>query len=304
MNSDNVDVRTRTEGSICDSQQKKADVTIVVNSCDKYEDAWHPFFECLWHFAGELPYPIILNTETKQYKSQHYDVICVNTHKRFRAPTWSERFMNVLGKVETEFVFFLLDDYFLEDRFDMERFEKVVSYMREHPDVGIVDICPHWAESAEEAALNKVKYKNAEDSFVVRNRESFNITCTPSVWRTEALRSLIRLHEDVWDFEIYVGVRAKQQGYKVVRYNTRTPAVYEYDYQVWSGMGITAGKWLPKNRAFFESLGINVNYDRLGILNVSSQDELRRMNRSNLITMIKKIPRKIRKKITRKKSLR
>ena len=33
-------------------------ITILVNSCDKYEDAWHPFFECLWLFAGELPYPM------------------------------------------------------------------------------------------------------------------------------------------------------------------------------------------------------------------------------------------------------
>lgn len=278
-------------------------VSFLINSCDKYEDAWHPFFECLWHFAGELPYPIFLNTETKQFQSSHYNITCVNTRLGLRSPTWSERLLNVLNKVNTEFVFFLLEDYFLKDEFDRNRFEKVVSYMKEHPAVGIVDICPHWAESLEEAERNKVVFKNAEDSFAERNREQFNITCAPGIWRTDVLKELIRPHEDVWDFEYYVGSRAKQQGYKVVRFNTRTPVIYEYDYQVWSGMGITSGKWLPKNKEFFDSLGIKVNFDRLGIINVSSQEELRKRNRSNLLVMIKKIPRKIRKRLTRRKSL-
>lgn len=281
-----------------------ADVSFLINSCDKYEDAWHPFFECLWHFAGELPYPMFLNTETKQYHSSHYDVICINNPSGRRRPTWSERLLHVLESVKTEFVFFLLEDYFLKERFDRERFEKVVSYMKEHPDVGIVDIRPRWASSAEEVEQNKITFRDTEDSFIERNNDRFNITCSPGIWRTEALRSILRSHEDVWDFEYYSGIRAKQQGYKVVRFDTRTPTIYEYDYQVWTGMGITAGHWLPKNREFFERLGIEVNYDRLGVIDVSSQEELRDKNRSNLIVMLKKLPRKIRKKLNRKKSLR
>ena len=240
------------------------DVTFLVNSCDKYEDAWHPFFECLWHFAGDIPYPIVLNTETKQYQSSHYDVICVNVPSEHRMLTWSERLSNVLNFVKTEFVFFLLEDYFLKEQFDRERFEKVISYMKENPDVGMVDIRPRWAESVEEAERNKITFKDTEDSFIVRSNERFNITCSPGIWRTDALRELLRPHEDIWDFEVYVGIRAKQQGYKVVRFDTRTPTIYEYDDQImWSGMGITAGKWLPKNKEFFDRLGIDVNYDRL-----------------------------------------
>lgn len=275
-------------------------VTFLINSCDKYEDAWHPFFECLWHFAGELPYPIILNTETKQYNSPHYEILCVHSSPK---ATWSQRLIHVLESVSTKYVFFLLEDYFLKDKFDVDRFEKVVAYLDEHPDVAIVDIRPRWAESAEEAKRNRIIYKDTTDSFVERDNERFNITCSPGIWRTEALKSILREHEDIWDFEYYSGIRAKNQKYKVVRFDTRTPTIYEYDYQIWSGMGITAGKWLPKNKELFNSLGIEVNYDRLGILNVTSQEELKRSNRSNPIVILKKIPRKIRKRLNRKKSL-
>ena len=103
----------------------KADVTFLINSCDKYEDAWHPFFECLWHFAGEIPYPIILNTETKQFSSPRYSILCINTGTK-KHMSWSERLLRVLDSVKTDFIFFLLEDYFLKDRFDRERFNIVV----------------------------------------------------------------------------------------------------------------------------------------------------------------------------------
>ena len=275
-------------------------ITILVNSCDKYEDAWHPFFECLWLFAGELPYPIVLNTETKSFSSPHYDILTVNSPD---SKTWSSRLLNVLEYIDTEFIFFLLDDYFLKDTFDRERFESVIDYMNIHPNVGIVDIRPRWAESEAENALNKERYKNIEDSFVERNENSFNITCSPAIWRTSVLKSLLRAHEDVWSFEYYSGIRAKKYGIKVVRFYTRVPTIFEYDYQVWTGMGITSGHWLPKNKEFFDSLGIEVNFERLGILDVATIDEIKKRNRLNIRLMAKKAIKKAKKRFNRWKSL-
>lgn len=281
----------------------ETNITLLINSCDKYEDAWHPFFECLFHFAGELPYPIVLNTEKKQYSTDRYEIRCVNELPS-RHPTWSKRLLHVLDTVETDYVFFLLEDYFLKDAFDRERLEIVRDYMDRHPDVALTDVGPHWAATPEEAARNRAEDSQMEDDFVERNKASFNITCTPGVWRVTALREILRPHEDVWDFEIYSGIRAKKLGWKVVRYVTRTPAIYEYDDQIWgSGMGITSGHWLPNNKPFFESLGIEVNYDRLGIMDASSIEEIRKQNRSSLIGMLRKIPRKIRKRLNRRKSL-
>ena len=278
-------------------------VTILVNSCDKYEHAWHPFFECLWHFAGALPYPIILNTETKTYCSPHYSVLCINTETSKRL-TWSQRLLHVLTSVNTEFVFFLLEDYFLKAPFDRERFESVLTYMHTHPDVCFTDVKPRYAASPEQQMQNRILYADAPDTFLERNHPHYNITCSPGIWRTDALKSLLRPHEDIWDFEVYVGIRAKKANWKVIRFETRSPGLYEYDDQIMGGgMGITAGRWLPANKPFFDSLGIAVNYDRLGIMDASSIEEIRSTIRRNPISMIKKVPMKIRKRINRRKSL-
>lgn len=276
------------------------DITFLVNSCDKYEDAWHPFFECLRIFGVPTEYEMVLNTETKQYSSDYFNVRVVNTPEKC---TWSERLMNVVSQIDTEYIFFTLEDYFLKAPFDNERLQKVIEFMNKKPDVGFADISPRYAGSTEEAESNKVEFRDVEDEFVIRNNEKYNINTAVSVWRTSALKKLIRPHEDVWQFEYYSGYRARNEGIKVLRYRTSTPTIFEYDFQVWSGMGITRGQWLPKNPEFFEQLGIDVNFDRLGILNVSSVAEIRELNRSSLKTMIKKIPRKIRWYLDKPKSL-
>ena len=70
---------------------KNTDVTILVNSCDLYEDVWEPFFRLLkiqWPECEQ--YRIVLNTETKEYNCEFLKVetICGG-----RNSTWSERIL-------------------------------------------------------------------------------------------------------------------------------------------------------------------------------------------------------------------
>lgn len=275
------------------------DVTLLVSSCDKYEDAWHPFFELLHIYGNNFSYPIVLNTETKQYTNTHFDIRVINSSTNM---TWSKRMANVVSQIDTDFIFLVLDDYFLKAEFDHTRFEKVLNYMREHKDVCMVDIAPRWAESLEDVQ-NNIKTNDIIDDFYVRNREQWNITVVPSIWRKENLLNLLRDHEDVWMFEYYSGIRAKKAGMKVVRFVTKMPTIYEYDYQVWTGMGITRGQWLPENEAFFKKHGIEVNFSNLGILNVKSQEEVAKMSKNSLSSIFKGVKRRIYWKITKHKSI-
>ena len=68
-------------------------------------------------------------------------------------------------------------------------------------------------------------------------------------------------------------------------------------------MGITAGHWLPKNKEFFDLLGIEVNFERLGILDVATIDEIKKRNRLNIRLMAKKAIKKAKKRFNRWKSL-
>ena len=39
--------------------------SLLINTCDNYEDTWIPFFSLLSNYWGECPYSIYLNTEEK-----------------------------------------------------------------------------------------------------------------------------------------------------------------------------------------------------------------------------------------------
>ena len=45
----------------------KENVTILVNSCDNYDDLWLPFFTLLKKYWVPLNVRVILNTETKKF---------------------------------------------------------------------------------------------------------------------------------------------------------------------------------------------------------------------------------------------
>ena len=59
----------------------KQELAILVNSCDKYEDAWDPFFKLLKIQWPDCPYRIYLNTEFKNYVCDCFDVEVINSGK-------------------------------------------------------------------------------------------------------------------------------------------------------------------------------------------------------------------------------
>ena len=75
---------------------KRNDITILVNSCDLYEDAWYPFFYLLRKHWPACNYNTVLNTETKQYHDDYFDVKTINTGTEL---SWTARIRYVLNRI-------------------------------------------------------------------------------------------------------------------------------------------------------------------------------------------------------------
>lgn len=233
------------------------DVTVVVSSCDKYEDAWEPFFRLFYIMEAGGVFPnIVLNTEAKQFKCDYLHIRTINTPW---AKTWSERLLNVLEQIETEFIFHVLDDFFIQSPFQEKSFADVMDYMRSHPDVGAMHLTPNGRFPA-----------GACDMFLERKFDKLNITVTCVVWRRDFLMKLLRRHENIWQFEWYSTFRAKKffPDVKIMQYNEAYPCIFNYSVNIAEGYGITGGKWLPENKGLFDKYGIEVNFDRLGVSNM------------------------------------
>lgn len=239
------------------------DLTILVNSCDKYEDAWEPFFKILklqWPECEQ--YKFVLNTETKVYNC---DFLNVETVCGGKERTWSQRLKYALEHIDSDYILYLLEDFFLLEKVSNETFEEALKLIQSGNDIGYIGL----------KYQKKREYRNPDDEdnsvrFIEKDKVvSVNrINSMSALWNKKWLLSLIREHETPWEFELYGSERSRRTPEKVLIINNSDgccPCVFNYNVDIHYGHGITCGKWLPKNVELFEQYGIKVNFDNLGI---------------------------------------
>ena len=237
----------------CDVLEKK-DVTILVNSCDKYEDAWEPFFNLLKLQWYDCSYDIVLSTETKSYFCDYLNVKVINSPKDL---PWSNRLKYTLSQIDTEYVLFFLEDFFLLEKVDVCCFEKALKIMNENKKISLIQfpsVEPHY----------KPPEIISDNTFVnVKLFKSYRAKVMVSLWRKKDFEKVIFDNENPWVCEKETSIRTITCGQKILRQdnNISVPTFY-YCINPRMGYGITNGKWLKNNKSFFESYGIhNVNYE-------------------------------------------
>lgn len=236
-------------------------LTIIVNTCDKYEDAWNPFFRLMEiNWPESENFNIILNTENKDYKCNFRNVKTVCSGN----VSWSKRLKNVLKTVDTDYILFFLEDFFLRSPVNQEMFEEAYNLISNNNDIGYIGL-----KYTPERVFKDKKFVPTERFF---SRDLLatpcRITAMSVLWRKSWLLELLDEKENPWEFENNASVRSRQYHYKVLEINNINgvcPPVFDFEDKIKYGYGITHGQWLPKNKELFERYGIEVNFDNLGI---------------------------------------
>lgn len=232
--------------------------TILVNSCDAYDDLWFPFFTLLKKYWNPLNVRVILNTETKVYHLDGLSIECI--HPKNRNASYGERMLNVLNKIDTPYVIPLLDDFFLRKPVDRAMIEQIIEWMNN--DKSIVyfncDDTPVYAE------WEQGKYPGFHR---IPNGNVYTLNMQAAVWRTEKLIAYWKPDVSPWDWEEFCNLTAARKRdekfYCVSKYGT---GFCDYGYKL-SGMGVHRGKWVYDDVVpFFEKEQIKVDYTRRGFL--------------------------------------
>lgn len=184
-------------------------ISMVFSSCDKYDDAWFPFFTQLKKFWPEFDMPIYMGTETKTFEFEGLDIHCplANGPVYYQ---WSERLLKLLDYIDTEYILFTLDDFWLTAPVDNAKFEKICSYMENDKRMGFVclkkEIVPGRTSAKDMAAAVSCAYP---ELWRCLKRKSFRITTQIGIWKRSYLIKLLRSHESAWYFETRATWRSK-----------------------------------------------------------------------------------------------
>ncbi len=230
---------------------------ILITSCDAYEDAWDPFFSLLEIMWPDCPYPVYLNTESKTYFRGKTQITCLHpeslTDQKGKPISWSNRLKQAVNKIESDYILFFLEDFFLQSPVRGEMVEKAVAWMEQDKAIGLIRFFrdPHLE------TIEQTEFAQIDPNY------DYAINTMVGLWRKDFLLSILR-DENPWDFEFFGTGRWRRTNVKIYTHCKEFPKVFDYEIDPDAGYGIFQGKWLRGNVALFEKNGITVDYEQRG----------------------------------------
>lgn len=228
--------------------------TLLILSCDAYEDAWIPYFTLLEKFWIGFDMPIILNTETKHFSYKHFDVRTYSMYKKGEYVPWGKRLLDHLNKVTTDFIYVVCEDYFLRENVIVDKMGEMIDIIEK--DEKISNIFPQWVPIT-------TRDDSLYEDFELRTKEYR--FCCGGLWRTNHLKQYIFPHESPWEFEIEGNSRANLTSNKFYSLKYGVTGYCDHGF-TYNWMGLKKGKWVIEDvEPLFLKHNIKVNFNSLGI---------------------------------------
>ena len=277
------------------SLSNSARCAVLITSCDSYQDIWDPFFKLMDIYWPDCPYPVYLNTEHIIYKKK-YSHFCVNSLNTLsdKVLTWSERMLSVLERIPEDYVFILVEDFFLREKVQTELIEQLISMMEEDNNMCQVQFFG-TRTNCDNRVPNKIK-PSMEFEKIVKGKAK--VVFVPTIWRKSTLKKWLRPHETIWAFEALASKRAYRWNYKEDVYRIYSPAIFNYLWEK-ECYCVVNGRWMmhPLLTELFKKNDIQVDYNKRGTITMeewSKVSTLSIMRRYSFIDLIKKILNRIR----------
>jgi hypothetical protein len=234
------------------------DLTIFVNTSDNFEDCWIPFFTLFRQYWPDCPYPIVLNTETKDFSFEGLDIHCTKvSFGETQRLTWSECLARSLDTINTPFILYLQEDYFLERTV---RSDLICTFLAElmAGRADVIRLMECGGSGPWHPSPNPLLWQ-------VDQQAKYRIALQAALWRKSSLRGHVRLHESPWQLEVFGSARARRIKDKVFCVNRDKFSKPETEIFPYTPTGVVSGKW---ERQVVEPLflkhGISVDFSKRG----------------------------------------
>jgi hypothetical protein len=264
--------------------------SILVNTCDKFEDCWNPFFKLFSIYWPDYKGKIFLNTEYKDYSYPGLDIIAVKGCSRHNIPknvrvTWSQCLKWALESIDDEIVLYLQEDYFFKDVVKDNIVCKYVNMMHENEDIH----CIHLTDQAVKAE-KKSQYENL---YEVSLKQRYRISCQAALWEKAVLQSYLREYESAWEFEEFGSKRSVFQKHNFYVVDSSWVKLNEFEIIPYVFTGIVQGYWYEEVIPLFKKHDIAMDFSKRGFVNDAPQKAFIKRVKYRL----NKIPKIIRNKI-------
>lgn len=224
------------------------DLTFLIVSYDGYSDMWNTFFECKEKYWNDCPYEFVLANNTIEYVRR--DVRVINCGKDAQ---WSTRTRMGLEAINTQYVCFLLEDFFISEDVDNQKIERAVKIMRDN---GI-----NYYKLMSLSKIRTPYFDKANKIRTIPANLKYGISLLAAIWERQHFLSLIGPEDyNPWKFEIDRNVDVDNS-----RDDKSLVGVYDERNLLNICHMVVQGKYLPSAVSTMTKKGIIISTDKRGI---------------------------------------
>jgi len=217
--------------------------------------------------------PVVLNTETKTYVDERFNVVYPRLYRGHPDPTsvpWSKRLRETLEQtVKTELLMLFLDDFYVRSPVNTQKLEICLQLMERNQAVAniLLSSCPQPYSPTKEYPWLLKRWKKAPSIFGFQSGPC----------RKECLLHFLRDHESPWYFERWGSLRARRypDDFYAVAANHGKEGIFDYCPSI---HGLSKGLWLGQTGELFKAEGIAVELSQRGVMPIGWKAPRRRRN--------------------------
>lgn len=183
------------------------DLTVLILSCQKFSDMWSNNLSLLKKNWPDLNVKKVLVSDGKGI----FDIKTCSELTTIEGGM-SERFIEALKMIDTNYVFVTFDDYYFSKPVKHEIFLEVFDYVKEN-DISYCGFHLNYLKG------RRIKIARSIKAIDLDLRYPYEINLYPSIWKKEDILSVLRSNEDIWKTEVRLTSRFKKINKRAIAFN-------------------------------------------------------------------------------------
>ena len=175
-------------------------MTLTIHTCDKFSDIWDPTTYLLnKNWADRNVRTLFITDAPTNREFENIEVI--STEAGLDMP---KRMSRIIDDIETEYLFYSLDDYFLIHKIDTQRIEQLLDLM----DYYSIDYLSFKNFHKVSRLLDE---KEALYELDLYSGEDYVVNLYPGIWRTSFMKKSLEEEKNIWEYEASLTAYAQRE---------------------------------------------------------------------------------------------
>jgi len=193
------------------------DLTLLVGTCDKYSFLWDNFKTLEQRYLGLKDCPRVAFSESMEFGDGYTTSF---EGKGKNSEVWSNRLLKALKEVDTEFVFFVLEDYYFTREIPQEDFEQIVQLLTATDFNKFMYVNQLRSYKVADTLWFEKRMKLFGTPFIQHPTSDYLTSVQPAVWRTSFLKDCVHRDWSPWDLEIKGTKEIAGENNKILLYHS------------------------------------------------------------------------------------